>query len=91
MDARFRFGNRLCDELIKMLSAKNILLGKTSAQVNAIISSMAPIEQALRKCALPTALYAIQMISPAYPEYAEEFTYAVDSLHAFIDNESARS
>jgi hypothetical protein len=87
MDARFRFGNQLCDHMIKILSIKNLVLGKTSSQVSSMISAFLPVEMALRKCALPTALGAMRLMRPAYGEYSEEFQYAIDELENFLAGE----
>lgn len=89
MEARFKFGNALADHMIKVLSVKNLELGKTSAQVNTMISAFLPIEMALRKCALPTALGGILYMKPTWAEYDAEFQMAVDDLQAFLASESA--
>lgn len=87
MEARFKFGNQLCDHMIKILSIRNRSLGKTSAQVNTMISAFFPIEMALRKCALPTALGGIMQIKTIYAGYDAEFQYAITELQAFLANE----
>lgn len=87
MERRFVFGNSLCDEAVKLLSVRNRALGKTSAQVNQIISTFAPIEMALRKCALPTAVGGIQAMAPSFPEYSQDFDYLLGKLSSFLANE----
>lgn len=87
MERRFVFGNTLCDEAVRLLSVRNRALGKTSAQVNQIIGTFAPIEMALRKCALPTAAGGIQAIAPSFPEYAQDFDYLLGKLNSFLANE----
>lgn len=87
MDRRFRFGNALCDEAVKILSVRNRALDKSSAQVNQIISTFTPIEMALRKCALPTAAGGIQAMAPSFPEYSQDFDYLLGKLNSFLANE----
>jgi hypothetical protein len=87
MANRFKFGNQLSDEFIMLMSVRNIELGKTSAQVNTVISTFLPIEMALRKCAIPTALGGINQIAPMFPEYAELFQYASDKITTFLAGE----
>ena len=89
MESRFKFGNALADRMIKILSVRNVELGKTSTQVNQMISAFVPIEMALRKCALPTALGGIVYMEPSWPDYATEFAVAKDALWGFIEEESA--
>lgn len=87
MRARRIFGNALCDDAIEMLSVRNRALGKTPQQVSSLISTFMPIEMALRKCALPTALGGLQQIAPSFPEYETEMNYVMEQLTAYITNE----
>ena len=87
MDARFKFGNELCDQMIKVLSIKNLELGKTSQQVSAMITSFLPIEMALRKCALPTALGGIKQMRAGWSDYSNEFDIAIAALEGFLAGE----
>jgi hypothetical protein len=87
MNNRFKFGNQLCDEMVKLLSIRNLELGKTSQQVSTMISTFLPIEMALRKCAIPTALGGIMMMAPAFPEYTDQFNYAIGKITTFLATE----
>lgn len=87
MRARFKVGNRVCDEAVIMISGRNKTLGKNSAQVNQIISTFMPIEQAMRKCALPTALGGINLMRAGFPEYEDIFEYVASELSNYLNSE----
>jgi hypothetical protein len=90
MEARFIHGNRLADEMVKRMSIRNVELIKLGQvlNINAVIQTFSGIENALRKCALPTALSAINTIIPVYTEYNNEFLYAKLDLENFLANEA---
>jgi len=88
MRARFKVGNKICDEAVVMISRKNKILGKTAVEINQIITTFMPIEQALRKCALPTALNGINQIRSTYPEYGEIFDYVAAELSNYLNSEA---
>jgi hypothetical protein len=87
MRARFKVGNRVCDEAVVMISRRNKILGKTATEVNQIITTFMPIEQAMRKCALPTALGGINKMRALYPEYEDIFDYVVAELSNYLNSE----
>lgn len=87
MRARFRIGNAICDEAVIEISARNRALSKTSAEVSAIITNFMPIEMALRKCALPTALGGIMQMKPAYMEYEDIFNEIISKLNTYLASE----
>ncbi len=87
MRARFRIGNAICDEAVIKISARNRALAKTSAEVSAIITNFMPIEMALRKCALPTALGGIIQMKPAYTEYEDIFNEIINKINAYLASE----
>jgi hypothetical protein len=90
MEARFIHGNKLADEMVKRMSIRNIELIKLGQvlNINTVIQTFSGIENALRKCALPTALSAINNIIPVYTEYNNEFLYAKLDLENFLTNEA---
>jgi hypothetical protein len=88
MRARFKVGNKVCDEAVIMISGRNRMLAKTSAEVNQIITTFMPIEQAMRKCALPTALGGINQMRAGFPEYDDIFAYVAGELSNYLGSET---
>lgn len=90
MDMRFKFGNDLADAMVKKMSIRNIALinsGQT-LNINTVIQTFSTIENAIRKCAIPTAKSALTSILPLYPEYNEEFTYALNEINNYLLSET---
>jgi hypothetical protein len=90
LDMRFKFGNKLADEMIKKMSKTNLSLiasGQT-LNINTVISNFSSIESALRKCAVPTARNAIASLMVAYPEYTNDFSYALGEIDSYLAKES---
>lgn len=87
MRARFKVGNRVCDEAVILISCRNKALGKNSTEVNQIINTFMPIEQAMRKCAIPTALGGINLMRSGYPEYEDIFEYIASELSNYLNSE----
>ena len=56
-------------------------------EVNQIITTFMPIEQAMRKCALPTALGGINQMRALFPEYDDIFAYVSSELSNYLDSE----
>lgn len=86
MDMRFKFGNKLADEMVKKMSIRNLALiaaGQT-LNINTVIVTFSGIESAMRKCAIPTAKSGILAMSSSYPEYTEEFTYAISEIDNYL-------
>lgn len=88
MEKRFKFGNQLSDDFIKLISIRNLELGLTSQQVTTIITTFVPIEMALRKCAIPTALGEIMQMAPSFPQYSDLFNYAIEKIQIFLEEEA---
>jgi len=90
MDMRFKFGNNLADIMVKKMSIRNvelIALGQVM-NINTVIANFSGIEQALRKCAIPTAKSGIQSLSSVYTEYSNEFSYALTEINNYLNIES---
>lgn len=87
MRNRFKVGNKVCDEAIVLISGRNRMLEKNSTQVNQIITTFTPIELAMRKCALPTALLGIAQMRSLFPEYLDIFDYVSSELTNYLNSE----
>lgn len=87
MRARFKIGNKICNEAVIMISGRNRTLGKNSTEVNQIITIFTPIEMAMRKCALPTALGGISQMRSGFPEYHDIFDYVIAELSNYLNSE----
>jgi hypothetical protein len=70
-----------------MISRRNKILGKTATEVNQIIATFMPIEQAMRKCALPTALGGISKMRSLFPEYEDIFDFVAAELSNYLNSE----
>lgn len=78
------FGTSLVGEMVDKIGAKNILMGKTEAEIILVVASLAGIRALLEGGALVTARSAIQAIRPKYPYLVDEMNYAVDKLNQFL-------
>ena len=90
LDMRFKFGNRLADDMVKKMSKVNLKLiaqGQT-LNINTVVSNFVGVEAALRKCAIPTAKSAITSLLAAYPEYTEEFNHALSEINNYLASEA---
>ena len=91
MSGRFVFGNNLADYMVKRMSVRNlelIALGQT-LNIGAVISQFNSIESLLRKCALPTVIGLLNSLIASYPEYTNEFQYALTELQNYINYENS--
>lgn len=85
MVRQFRhFGEKLSGELTDKIGARNLILGKSEAQIAALVSSLAPIGMLLEKGGLKTARSLIVQAKASNTEYADIFDYAIDSITAYV-------
>lgn len=78
------FGSALCGEVTDKIGAKNLMMGKTEAQILTIASALKPIGDVLSGGAVKTARTMLIAARVTYPEYTAEFDYAINKITAFI-------
>lgn len=77
-------GKKIKDEVTAKIGAKNLILGKTEAEISALVSSLISIGFLLEGGALVTARTALNQAAAGFPEYADEFSYAVLRINQAI-------
>lgn len=77
-------GRKIKDEVTAKIGAKNLMLGKTEAQISALVSSLISIGFLLEGGALVTARSALTQALVAYPEYEDELNYAISKINVAL-------
>jgi len=87
MQGRLIFGNKLCQECIIKISARNLELQKTSLEVLNLMSMLSPVQACLQSCALPTAVNLLNQLKPNLLDYEEILNFSIDSINNYLEKE----
>jgi hypothetical protein len=80
---KIKTGNEILGYAIALVSVKNNELNKSMADVQAILGAFSQLQQLLQVGALGTARIVVSGMSPAYPDYADAFTFLVTKITEF--------
>lgn len=78
-----QFGEELSKQLNDKVGARNLMLGKTEAQISSLVNSLISIGILLEKGGLKTAKAAMQQVKPGFPEYSDIFDYGIDAITSY--------
>lgn len=77
-------GKRIKDAAAARLGGRNLILGKTSAEIATFVGQVISIGFLLEGGALRTARSAIEGLKAGYPDYTSELEKVIDEITAFI-------
>lgn len=83
IDAAVVEGTRIVREVRNKVGARNLLLGKTEAQILVVISDLSPAKAALEGGALKTGRTLISELKTKYPEYTTELDWTIAEITKF--------
>lgn len=79
-----KFGEELSKQLNDKVGARNLILGKTEAQISSLVNSLISVGILLEKGGLKTARAAMQQMKPSFSEYSDIFDYGIDAITAYV-------
>lgn len=78
------FGEELSKQLNDKVGARNLMLGKTEAEISALVNTLISIGILLEKGALKTAGSVMLQVKPGFSEYSDIFDYGIEAITAYV-------
>lgn len=79
-----KYGEELSKVLNDKVGARNLMLGKTEAQISSLVTTLISIGTLLEKGALKTARTVMQQVNPGFSEYSDIFDYGIDAITSYV-------